>query len=296
MNTEKCRLLLQVVRAGSFSAAAERLGYTPSGVMRAVTSLEKEIGFPLLGRTAQGVHLTREGTAVLPYLRQLIRDEETILQYSAQLCGLTAGDIYIGSYFSVAANWLPQIIQAFQQTYPSVHVHIEECANKSMYEGLEEGRFDCCITTKRPFSGDWIPLCEDEMVMWLPENHPLAKAKAYPLKELANESFIESLPQQDTDSALLLKAENISCKVRYTAIDNYTTYRMVEAGLGVSMNNRLMTAQWQGKVAILPMDPVHTITIGIAIPSRDMAAPAVKKFIKYVKDGISQMQLPMTTH
>ena len=59
MNTEKCRLLLQVVRAGSFSAAAERLCYTPSGVMRAVTSLEKEIGFPLLGRTAQGVHLTR---------------------------------------------------------------------------------------------------------------------------------------------------------------------------------------------------------------------------------------------
>ena len=95
---------------------------------------------------------------------------------------------------------------------------------------------------------------------------------------------------------MLLKAENISCKVRYTAIDNYTTYRMVEAGLGVSMNNRLMTAQWQGKVAILSMDPVHTITIGIAIPSRDMAAPAVKKFIKYVKDGISQMRLPMTTH
>mgnify|MGYP000051656689 CR=1 FL=1 len=281
MNTEKCRLLLQVIQAGSFSSAAERLGYTPSGVMRSIASLEKEIGFPLLGRTAQGI-----------YLRRLIRDEDALLQYSAQVRGLTAGDIYIGSYFSVAANWLPQIIQAFQQAYPAVHVHIEECANKVMYDGLEEGRFDCCITTWRPFSGDWIPLCEDEMVMWLPENHPLARAEVYPLKQLCHESFIEPLPQQDTDVVRILKEEHISYETRYTAIDNYTTYRMVEAGLGVSMNNRLMTAQWQGRVAILPMDPPHTITIGIAIPSRDGASPAVKKFIHYVQQGISQILAP----
>ena len=288
MNTEKCRLLLQVIQAGSFSSAAERLGYTPSGVMRSIASLEKEIGFPLLGRTAQGIYLTREGQAVLPYLRRLIRDEDALLQYSAQIRGLTAGDIYIGSYFSVAANWLPQIIQAFQQAYPAVHVHIEECANKVMYDGLEEGRFDCCITTWRPFSGDWIPLCEDEMVMWLPE--------VYPLKQLCHESFIEPLPQQDTDVVRILKEEHISYETRYTAIDNYTTYRMVEAGLGVSMNNRLMTAQWQGRVAILPMDPPHTITIGIAIPSRDGASPAVKKFIHYVQQGISQILEPKDSH
>lgn len=157
MNTEKCRLLLQVIQAGSFSSAAERLGYTPSGVMRSIASLEKEIGFPLLGRTAQGIYLTREGQAVLPYLRRLIRDEDALLQYSAQIRGLTAGDIYIGSYFSVAANWLPQIIQAFQHAYPAVHVHIEECANKVMYDGLEEGRFDCCITTWRPFPETGFP-------------------------------------------------------------------------------------------------------------------------------------------
>lgn len=277
MNTEKCRLLLQVIQAGSFSSAAERLGYTPSGVMRSIASLEKEIGFPLLGRTAQGIYLTREGQAVLPYLRRLIRDEDALLQYSAQIRGLTAGDIYIGSYFSVAANWLPQIIQAFQQAYPAVHVHIEECANKVMYDGLEEGRFDCCITTWRPFSGDWIPL---------------ARAEVYPLKQLCHESFIEPLPQQDTDVVRILKEEHISYETRYTAIDNYTTYRMVEAGLGVSMNNRLMTAQWQGRVAILPMDPPHTITIGIAIPSRDGASPAVKKFIHYVQQGISQILAP----
>ena len=52
--------------------------------MRSIASLEKEIGFPLLGRTAQGIYLTREGQAVLPYLRRLIRDEDALLQYSAR--------------------------------------------------------------------------------------------------------------------------------------------------------------------------------------------------------------------
>lgn len=112
------------------------------------------------------------------------------------------------------------------------------------------------------------------------------------MKQLCHESFIEPLPQQDTDVVRILKEEHISYETRYTAIDNYTTYRMVEAGLGVSMNNRLMTAQWQGRVAILPMDPPHTITIGISIPSRDGASPAVKKFIHYVQQGISQILAP----
>lgn len=69
---------------GQFFFSCRTIGIYPSGVMRSIASLEKEIGFPLLGRTAQGIYLTREGQAVLPYLRRLIRDEDALLQYSAR--------------------------------------------------------------------------------------------------------------------------------------------------------------------------------------------------------------------
>ena len=54
MDTEKCRVLLTVLHERSLSAAAEALGYTPSGVSRLVDSLERETGFPLLHRGRAG--------------------------------------------------------------------------------------------------------------------------------------------------------------------------------------------------------------------------------------------------
>lgn len=57
---------------------------------------------------------------------------------------------------------------------------------KSMYEGLEEALRSAtiCIDAKRPFQEDWIPLCEDEMVMLAAGKSSPAhsRAKAYPLK------------------------------------------------------------------------------------------------------------------
>ena len=51
MDTAKCAALLLAVELGSLSAAAERLGYTVSGMSRMILSLEDELGFRLLNRS-----------------------------------------------------------------------------------------------------------------------------------------------------------------------------------------------------------------------------------------------------
>ena len=69
MDTEKCRALLAVLEAGSLSAAAEKLDYTPSGLSRMMAALEQELGFPLLSRSHNGVQPTRACRTLLPTLR-----------------------------------------------------------------------------------------------------------------------------------------------------------------------------------------------------------------------------------
>ena len=69
MDTEKCRALLAVLEAGSLSAAAEKLDYTPSGLSRMMAALEQELGFPLLCRSHNGVQPTRACRTLLPTLR-----------------------------------------------------------------------------------------------------------------------------------------------------------------------------------------------------------------------------------
>lgn len=69
MDTAKCAALLLAVELGSLSAAAERLGYTVSGMSRMILSLEDELGFRLLNRSRAGVEPTRECALLLGAMR-----------------------------------------------------------------------------------------------------------------------------------------------------------------------------------------------------------------------------------
>lgn len=293
MDTEKCRILLRVIAAGSLSAAAETLGYTPSGVTRAVNALEREFGFPVLTRSSQGIDVTPNGQRMLPIIREFVRRGDSVRELGLQIQGLEVGELMIGAYYSVAANWLPDIIRSFQAIYPQIRIHILEGDNKQLYGLLNEQKVDCCIISRREYQGEWIFLQYDELVVWLPEDHRLAQGKVYPLAALTEEKFIEPLPGGDTDVAHVLQREGVTRNIQFTALDNYTTYRMVEAGLGVSINNRLMTASWKGKVKILPMDPPRYIELGIAIPSLAEASPAMKRFVDYIRKWVQDRQ-PVT--
>lgn len=61
MDTKKLAALAAAVRLGSFTRAAEELGYTQSGLTHMMNSLEKDVGFPVLVRSRSGVRLTPAG-------------------------------------------------------------------------------------------------------------------------------------------------------------------------------------------------------------------------------------------
>lgn len=107
MNIDKYRMLLEAVDTGSLSKAAEKFDYTPSGMVHIVNSLEQEFSFPILQCSNKGVSLTAGGERIVPILREIVKWEEQLRQVSSAICGKIVGDITIGSYFSIAANWLP---------------------------------------------------------------------------------------------------------------------------------------------------------------------------------------------
>ncbi|WP_196593742.1 LysR family transcriptional regulator [Pectinatus sottacetonis] len=288
MDINKCRVMLTAIDMGSLSAAAVQLGYTPSGVTRMINSLEEEIGFAILARNYKGVKVTKDGKKMLPLFRKLVHVQEQTLQLSAQIRGLDIGNLTIGTYYSIAACWLPKIIREFQSDYPQIYVHTMEGANSDLTCWLEEHRIDCCFFSEYPIEGDWIPLKRDELVAWLPQNHPKASLPVFPIKDIDGEPFIKTLPERNTDVERFLHKKKLSPDIRFTTIDNYTTYSMVEAGLGISLNKRLMSINWSGRVAIKPLDPPYYITLGIGLPSLKNASPAAKKFIKCAQRIINE--------
>ena len=118
MDATKCEAILIAAETGSLTAAAERLGYTQSGITRMLGSLENEVGFPLFVRSKKGVQLTENGKAVLPLFREIVHAQQNALQFSADICGIIKGSLTIGCYYSISAMWMPEILKEFRNRFP----------------------------------------------------------------------------------------------------------------------------------------------------------------------------------
>ena len=126
MDISKLALLCDIADTKNLTASAERMGYTQSGVSHAISKLETELGISMLKRTKRGVELTSDGEMLMPYIRLVISHYNRMDEIVDSILGLQRGSICIGTYCSVASQWLPPIIQQFQQMYPSITIRIRE--------------------------------------------------------------------------------------------------------------------------------------------------------------------------
>lgn len=283
MDINKYRIFLQSVDCGSFSKVAEETGYTPSGIVHMMNTLESEMGFPLLVRSRRGVRLTPDGERVAPILRSLVKWEEQLHQVSSDIRGAVTGSITLGCYYSIAVNWLPEVIRQFQKDFPNVKIQLLEAVHQKLDDLLAEQRVDFCVFSAPP-AGDveWIPLQKDRMVAVLPEGHPLAKAESYPIANYAVEPLIMPAEGNDYDIMRVLEKHGITAQVSYSTGEDNAALAMIEKELGVGLMNELTTVGRKNTAVILPLDPPESVEMGIAVPSLKKASPAARRFIEYM--------------
>jgi len=282
METARCRAFLAAAETGSFSRAAEVLRYTPSGVNQLVSALEKEVGFSLFSRSTKGVALTANGQLLLPVIREILHQEDRLFELSAQMNGLLIGTVTIAAYSSIATHWLPAVIRAFQQDYPNVKISLREGIWHEVSQWLDERVADIgFLSYQENMPYDWIPLAEDPMLALLPRDHPLAGAESYPLENCARDRFIMPSLGCDDDVKVQFDRINVVPNICYTTMESFSAMSMVEQGLGVSVMNRLITEKRVCDIAMIPIDPPASITLGAALHSRADASPAVKMFLRY---------------
>ncbi|MBQ2845910.1 MAG: LysR family transcriptional regulator, partial [Firmicutes bacterium] len=97
MDTLKYEILLNSIETGSISAAAEKMGYSQPGASHMINSLENELGLKLISRTKNGVKLTPTGKALLPYIKNVVSENNSLLQAASEMSGLLKGSLLIGS-------------------------------------------------------------------------------------------------------------------------------------------------------------------------------------------------------
>ena len=288
MEIEKYEALLCAIEKGSFSAAAEALGYTPSGISRMMAALELENGFPLLIRRKEGVVPTKECIKLMPQIREIVFEGEKLKQMSAQIRNVETGTLTIGTAYSAYYGWLSEVTSKFHKQYPGVEIKIVSGYSAELAEQMEKHEVDMAIISERSGNHQWIPLIKDRLLAMVSVNHPVAKLNPVPIELFASEAYIDTYPGKDIDNAYVFKRCHVTPNTQFSTMDIYATYSMVEAGLGISMNNEINCRNLTGSIKTIPLNPPQTTVIGLAV-AKDKT-PAAASFMKFSEAYMDELK------
>ena len=291
MNIRKWEAFVRCVELGSLSRAAEELDYTQSGISHMMQSLEQEVGFPILSRTASGIRPNSEGEMLLPAVRQLLSSNEALEQYIASIRGADTGRIRIAAYPSVATYWLPAVLREYQKDFPHVEIQITETGSGAIEERMAARQAELCIYAGgegKEFS--WIPLKRDRLLALLPPGHPLAGRDRIPLEALMEQEFIMPMPDYDGEVRSLLDRLPRWPNVRFYACSDYAIMNMVSEGLGVSVLPELLLENYPHSTIALPLDPPQWRMLGLGVPQTQSVSPMTRNFIRYVEQYVKGEQ------
>ena len=285
MDTEKAKVYLTALKEGSFKAAAEKLGYTTSGISRSIASLEEEAGVRLFTRDRKGVRPSREAAEFIPIFEKLVYQAQLFHDTANKMKGLETGSITIGVSYSAYFRLLAEQIKAFSEMYPDIEIKTVQKTSSELLTLITSHEIDFAIMTKRDGRFEFHKLIDDPMVACVSKKNPLSKADVFPLEKFGEEPMAVAYPDVETDYRNALEKYGISPNVRYSTSDIFAAYCMVEADLGISLSNRLEVRDFGGNVALLKTEPPINLEIGIMQNDSENMTVAAKEFLSYILAG-----------
>lgn len=291
MDINKLALLCDIADTNNLTTSAERMGYTQSGVSHAINKLESEMGVSILKRTKKGMELTTDGELLMPYIRMVVTHYKRMDEIVDSILGLQRGSICIGTYCSIASQWLPQIIQSFQHMYPNIAISIREGGMREVERWLCEGSIDFgFLSWHKDQNYKFISVARDPLYAVVSNNCPLPEEyqETFPMEAFADYPFIASESGVDTDVTAALQHSEVTPLTSFSCRDDHTIIPMVENNLGVSLLPGLFLEGVNADIKKIPVSPCAIRTLGIGILSEKTLSTAAKAFIKLSKKIIKE--------
>ncbi len=191
MELRHLECLVEVVRAGGFSAAARSLGTTQPTISKAVRLLEHECDAPLLDRLGGNVKLTEAGETVFRRATVMLAEREHLRAELAALQGLERGKLRLGLPLLGSGVLFAPLVATYRQRYPGIEIELFEQGSRRLEELVRNGEIEMGATLDPvPADMEWRLVVDEPLLALLPNGHPLAGRKTVRLKELAASPFI----------------------------------------------------------------------------------------------------------
>src|SRR5579863_2624965 len=142
---------VEVVDQGSFTTAAARLHVTQPGLSHQIQALERDLGGPLLERLPRGIRLTPAGRVALPHARISLAHADRAASAARRASGVDAGELHVGTLFSISVGVLPAALATWRRRYPDVQVRLVEFRHTNdLIAAMEAGQADVAVGPTPP--------------------------------------------------------------------------------------------------------------------------------------------------
>ncbi|WP_157244453.1 LysR family transcriptional regulator [Nonomuraea typhae] len=278
------KVLSEVGRLGSFSAAAEALSMTQPAVSRQIAALERRSGVRLFHRLPRGVRATDAGLAALEQAARVL-DGMTLLEtrLAAHAAGET-GRVRVHAFPSAATDFVPGCFRILATRHPGVELSLTVAGQGA--HAVREGTADLALTTswdpEPPAGLEAVPLLDDDLLVALPGAHPLASAETVALRELAEEPWIDGThPDCLGPLSELGAAMGAPPRVRHLCDDWNGRQGLVAAGVGVMLYPSVAGAAVRGDIRLLrPSPALPARRVYAVVLPRPARSPAVEALLE----------------
>jgi DNA-binding transcriptional LysR family regulator len=196
MELRHLRTFAAAAERESFTRAAKSLDLTQAAVSQQVAALQKELGTELFERRGRGVCLTSAGRRLHEYARQIL---DLVAEASSQVSGTSqhvTGHLEIATSSVPAESLVPELLAAFRGRFPEVRESLAVSDSRLAATAVESGEADMGFVGELPGSSalQATAVGEDELVLIVAADHPLAEKGATTLNQLRGEALIVREP------------------------------------------------------------------------------------------------------
>ncbi|MET7575004.1 LysR family transcriptional regulator [Streptomyces sp. NPDC005492] len=267
------QVLAEVARTGTYTAAAESLGYTQPAISYQMRMLERTVGAPLVTRRGRGVRLTPAGHALARHAATVLDALRTAEAELSVLTSPAGGRIRLAAMQSSCVTLVPRALGALRRTHPELEVTVTQSECHVSHSLLLEGEVELAVmcevagtepteTPRAPAAEEGslvldprlrrIPLLTDRRCVLLPADHPAAARAGVRLADLADERWV--LESGRTRFLAACRDAGFTPRVAATADDQLTLHHLVAHRIGLTVLNELaVTAHTDPRVVARPL-------------------------------------------
>ena len=275
-----------VAREGTFGRAAASLGYTQSAVSQQIQTLERIVGERLIDRPGgpRAVSLTEAGALLLRHAEAIVSRLHAAQADMAALAQGKGGRLRVGTFQSVGARVLPDVMRRFSAEWPGLEVELtESVSDEDLQRLVERGDLDLAFAMPPLLEGpfDSRELLADPYVLVVPADHDLAAATRAGLADVDDLTLIGNRACRSTNLAEgELRQRGVAVDVAFRSDDNGTVQGLVGAGFGVALVPLLTIDRNDDRISILELEPeIPKRRIGLVWHRDRHRSPAARAFV-----------------